>query len=545
MTDESDIDVIVERLTAPKSVDLSRIDANSPRIDASLAVDAAALRQLKQFAKSSNANVKRVVDLLWIRLDAKQTASRIASLAAIDQLVARSAYARKLVVSALSDFVALTIGGNSSRPIPGSSSARVLLQHVALGALERWHAEHAALYPQLTVTMAFVRDTLRLEFPSVVAARHADAAREKAAQIQRRLHAKFAQLAPIAEAKLPEIESVVEQIEAGLALLVPFDDDDRHDDANADTRQAAEPLQLGDLGMPSREFAIDVVVDTREPVVQESDDNAALFATLRENAAVLQRWLAVDAMAWEVTLTKIDPNSRAIATRRNKLLFELIDVKSAARAALNSCTEMGVSLSDNADDGDDDEWEDAPKKDGFEEYAAEAPADSQVLARPPDSPRELAAAAAAAEAATEEKNSEATTKRHKTTDDAAEDEPPTYVPHWAQRNAQPGELRRNETREQLRARAPVVMPQPMLTNWGTNAAATALASVNRQHRFFGEGDDGDVNVSADALQRADPSLTMYATYTDGTTHFSAKRKQAQARVTGGTTKAATSKSNRE
>jgi hypothetical protein len=177
--------------------------------------------------------------------------------------------------------VALAIGGNSSRPIPGPPPARQLLLQAALGALERWHADHAALYPQLAVTLAFVRDTLRLEFPSAVAARHAEAAREKAAQIQRRLHAKFAQLAPLAEAKLPEIESVVEQMESALALLVPFDDTG----AAADL---AAPLQLGDLGMPSREFAIDVVVDTREPVVEETDDNSALFATLREHAAVVQ-----------------------------------------------------------------------------------------------------------------------------------------------------------------------------------------------------------------------------------------------------------------
>jgi hypothetical protein len=81
------------------------------------------------------------------------------------------------------------------------------------------------------------------------------------------------------------------------------------------------------------------------------------------------------------------------------------------------------------------------------------------------------------------------------------------------KNAKPGELRRNETRDQLRARAPVVMPQPMLTNWGTSSARQQLASVTRQHRFFGEGDDGDVNRVCRGVEQADPSLTMYATFT--------------------------------
>jgi hypothetical protein len=121
--------------------------------------------------------------------------------------------------------------------------------------------------------------------------------------------------------------------------LVPFDDD-RHD-AAANLAAPAD-LQLGDLGMPSREFAIDVVVDTREPVVEETDDNSGAVCHAARECRRGAKWLAVDAMAWEVTLTKLDPNTRALATRRNKLLFELIDVKAAARAALDECAEMGV-----------------------------------------------------------------------------------------------------------------------------------------------------------------------------------------------------------
>jgi hypothetical protein len=225
-------------------------------------------------------------------------------------------------------------------------------------------------------------------------------------------------------------------------------------------------------------------------------------------------------MAWEVTLTKLDPNTRALATRRNKLLFELIDVKAAARAALDECAEMGV-LTDDADAGDDGEWEDAPRKEGFEEIALQGA--EQVRARPPDSPREMATAAAAAADAADAADQVDSSKRRKTTDDEEEDAPPLYFPHWSQKQAKPGELRRNETRDQLRARAPVVMPQPMLTNWGASSATTAISSVTRQHRFFGEGDDGDVNLSAKALEQADPSLTMYATFADGSTAFSANR----------------------
>jgi hypothetical protein len=123
-------------------------------------------------------------------------------------------------VSQLSDLVALTIGGNSSRPIPGSSAGAL-----AAAAGGAWRARALARRPRrISIRSSPSQWPLFAtrcvsSFPSAVAARHAEAAREKAAQIQRRLHAKFAQLAPIAEAKLPEIESVVEQMEVGLALL--------------------------------------------------------------------------------------------------------------------------------------------------------------------------------------------------------------------------------------------------------------------------------------------------------------------------------------
>jgi hypothetical protein len=380
------IESIVERLTSPSLFDLSRA-ATVHQHDWSSVLDATLLSQLKQFAKQSNDNVKRVRDLLWARLASRTAQSRLASLAALDVLFQRSAYCRKLTVAALTDLIALTIGGNSSRPVPGAEPVRLALRNAALAALERWHGEHSALYPQLAVSLAFVRDTLRLELPSAVAARQAAAAQAQAAQLQRRLHAKFAQLAPVLETRLPELQEVIEEMERGVALLVPFDDevpraaDDGGDDGGARTT-------LGDMGMPESVFEIDVVVDTTVPAVHETGDNDVLFATLREHARVLQKWLATDAVVWEVTLTRLEPNATKLSTQRNRLLFDLLDAKTSARAVLDQCSDMGVLAADAGDD-EDEQWEDAPEKDGFESFAVE-PRAPPLRARPPSSPRESA-----------------------------------------------------------------------------------------------------------------------------------------------------------
>jgi hypothetical protein len=76
------------------------------------------------------------------------------------------------------------------------------------------------------------------------------------------------------------------------------------------------------------------------------------------------------------------------------------------------------------------------------------------------------------------------------------------------------------------ARAPIVQPQPVVLNWTSQGAP---ASTPRQHRFLGEADDTDVNVT----ESMDPAgvivfdvsdvilyvsiATMYLTYLDGTT----------------------------
>ena len=372
------LESVIERLTSLKSFDVSRA-ATVHAHDWSSALDAALVAQLKAHAKASNENVKRAHELLWARLASRQAATRLASLAALDVIFVRSAYARQLTVPALTDLIALTVGGDSHRPVPGANSLKSLLRDAALAALERWHRDHVALYPQLAVSLAFVRDTLRVELPSLAAARAAAAAEARAAAVQRRLHAKWVQLAPVIEARLPELEELVDEMERGAALLVPFDD------APESAASTVAP-SLGDMGMPDQMFEIDVVVDTTEPAVRESNDNNAVFATLRERAAVLQRWLAADAMVWEVTLTRLEPENATVAARRNELLLQLLDVKTSARAALQQCADMGVLTND--DDDDDEQWEDPPQKDGFEQFSVVERA-PPIRARPPNSPREL------------------------------------------------------------------------------------------------------------------------------------------------------------
>jgi hypothetical protein len=181
---------------------------------------------LKKHCQKSESNVKDVFGLLWARFGARNSLIRLAAVLTLDQLFMRSAYLRRLVCGSMTEWLALGVGSSVARPLPPPRAAAGRLRQASLAALERWCARYGALYPQLATARAFVADTLRLELPSAVEQRAADARERRAAQTQRVLRAKFEQTAERARSRLPELDVLLHEMDECLALLVPDVDDD-------------------------------------------------------------------------------------------------------------------------------------------------------------------------------------------------------------------------------------------------------------------------------------------------------------------------------
>ena len=126
---------------------------------------------------------------------------------------------------------------------------------------------------------------------------------------------------------------------------------------------------------------------------------------------------------------------------RAKLLFWLIDVKTAARKVIAQCEELHIDLSDNAtafdgrdysdgDDDDDFEWEEQEDKPGFEETVGDL--EPKLPARPPMSEKERRAAEAAGAMATANP-SDSRTSSTSSAKRKHEDGPKPFVPAFMQK----------------------------------------------------------------------------------------------------------------
>ena len=192
----------------------------------------------------------------------------------------------------------------------------------------------------------------------------------------------------------------------------------------------------------------------------------------------------------------------------------------AVREKRRSDGSRDASFTGDGDDDDDDdefEWEEQPDKPGYEEYFGQLAPRRAIPARPVDESKgkDQRDERDEEESKAESRKRQRVDAADRSGDDVASaSQPPKFVPAFMLKNPKPGEVRRNETREELRRRAPVVEPQPVVKNWGQQRVT--MHGSARTHRFYGEG-AGEVDVeSASAVRdRLMPELTKYAVSWDG------------------------------
>lgn len=78
-----------------------------------------------------------------------------------DLLFARSKAFRRLLTAQFGQFVELTVGHKSDKPLPAPPAAAIELRQQALEAIEKWHEQWGLQYPQVD-TAGILHDMLHL-----------------------------------------------------------------------------------------------------------------------------------------------------------------------------------------------------------------------------------------------------------------------------------------------------------------------------------------------------------------------------------------------
>ena len=147
------------------------------------------LRGLKrELRRGDGGAMERTHDeLLRVMGASREVGARVHAVTVCDELFARSAQFRALIVDHLDVFLAKCVGcggAGDDPPLPGPPAERERLITLGVSTLEGWTERFGVHYPRLGVARRFVEDTLGEEAPAAraEAARRADEARGREAQ---------------------------------------------------------------------------------------------------------------------------------------------------------------------------------------------------------------------------------------------------------------------------------------------------------------------------------------------------------------------------
>ena len=125
-------------------------------------LDPAALKAVKQFARSSDAHVAAVFDQLWQHLGASHSQERWLSLEVAAELWDRSAAFRHALSRVIPDFVHLVIGDHAEHPLPPPTRWAEQLRTRAHELILQWYASHGQL-PEYRALALARRHLMRLK----------------------------------------------------------------------------------------------------------------------------------------------------------------------------------------------------------------------------------------------------------------------------------------------------------------------------------------------------------------------------------------------
>lgn len=188
-------------------------------------LNAQKMKELKKICKSSEEQLNHAYRLLMTQLTQEHAEIRLSAFQIVDELFTRSHQFRVLLVSDFQEFLELTLGTDSDRPLPPPREAAQRLRQAAMQAVEGWNEKFGEAYKKLALGYHFLKHTKKVDFRDINVRTVAERKREEEKQKHLdKIHRESADRAKREmEEMSDEIGCCLTEVENCFKLLVPLD----------------------------------------------------------------------------------------------------------------------------------------------------------------------------------------------------------------------------------------------------------------------------------------------------------------------------------
>lgn len=253
-------------------------------------------------------------------------------------------------------------------PLPPPASIASILRSKSLELLEKWHGSFGVHYRQLRLSLDYLKNTLRYQFPNRLgnAERLQNERRERELRSREILQNKYEKLQENFSSIKAEIQSTLDQLGECLGIV-----------SNKEGKFTSSPSPEDD---EPEEFTCPTLRQIRQQSlkegekVHENDENAAVFDALREFYKLLLTKHLPSVQEWISVLVRVDLADNKF---RDSALKEFIDVRNMIQSAKKKCEELGCVLPSSAaqEQEEVDMWEEG-------KIEADDPVNASCLAAP-------------------------------------------------------------------------------------------------------------------------------------------------------------------
>ncbi|XP_078431541.1 ENTH/VHS protein isoform X2 [Wolffia australiana] len=294
---------------------------------------------------------------------------RYLSVLIIDELFMRSKLFRSLIIDRLDNFLSLSIGFRRNMPLPPPTNIAAILRLKGLELLEKWHVSFGIHYRQLRLSLDYLKNTLRYQFPDGLgsAARLQEERRAREIRSREILQKKYDNLLENFSWMKVEIQSTIDQLGVCFGLVY-----------NSKGTEVVSRDFNEDDG--EEEFTCPALLRIRQESIKEgekvhqNDDNASVFDTIRElNKLLLSQHLP----SVQESISSLIRVELADNNFRDSALKELIDIRNSINSMKKKCEELGCDIPLSAHEQEEaDMWEDG-KIESYDQGNAASPVDYQ------------------------------------------------------------------------------------------------------------------------------------------------------------------------
>ncbi|KAF9950840.1 hypothetical protein BGZ70_001205 [Mortierella alpina] len=517
-----------------------------------LYLDADQVKQVKAICKRSDSNVKAAYELLMIQLQRKHAQIRYSSTQLIAEIFQRSHVFRELLVADYSIFLQLTVGIHQNKLPPPVVFAEKTKQ-LAISLTNEWNAKYGAVYKQIALGYEFLKYHLKVDFTNLVPVTDEARSAEQQAQegMSKRLRRKrYEKAAAELDEKADDIQDNLRKMDSCFEILVPniddegtlnamFDapehtvEDDRELQQDQDLEGEEEgegsntegtylqhdPLGVRDNALGSNRYKLTISLDRDNVVdVHESEENAELFATLREcyRLIIKKHWPLV--MHWLDVMMKVDQEPGESRAEYDRLLKLAIDLKKGVVEAKAKSEDLGINMDtmygphEQDSEEDDIEFEEVEVSASKSDRKGKRPKRNIRPAQAPRPSKNPVFAMHGAEILVDDPTYAGGTRIApvRTVDSPLEEKQYSSSASGSRATSEapspPAEG--GETRDDLLARAPVLPWDDDLAVWDKKEMAFNTSGLEFSHRFLGVG-DGSNMVSQATLDRMKMRTRIY------------------------------------